>query len=766
MPKIAKFDNYSEVPAADLTAISVLMRGAFDYIVKHLLFDESRYVGYNVSMVDAFNISVAVGGLISGGKVYDTTTVTSLSVTNLLPTSNFREVLVVVSGEEVETDTATRKFLTDVTTRTTQPKPTTTRISRQAGVDLVAGAAAASPSRPSVPAGSLVVASFRISSVGIVDGSIEMETDNSAYSLEKTVASVAVLNANLKKTESLLNTLRSDLASIARFQDQLARSTSVVALDNKMRSAEKHISSLENKMLYALEALAIPDAGTYDGYDSFATADESDTAHAAYTAQLEAGRVRFGEVERALKLTALLNPTDPKVDRTQSGLIMPKGTDTLRIEVDDKDAEVAIASYAVTTTTAKQKTLSRTYTWYASKTGRAAQESYFSTHPNVRLYDPTTSTWVVIDLRTVKWQLIGTGVRHIWKMKITSAYWEQDQVTKTFTGARLAQTFLCAQSGWHRRIDLGFTSIAATGDVHIAICRLTDAGYPDEDEVMETCTVAASALKKWPTWTPFNFDPIWLEKGERYGIIITTTGNHKLGMSQSNDLTNGTLMTWTAGSVWSLDLNEDVCFRLYGVRFDATQVLVEIEDITLTGGITEIQSVLTGYEPALTSLILQARIGGVWRNVDENDETVLVGKPSLVPLRFLFQGTKDVMPALHLAKSAIIASRPLASSVHIAAARTLPSGITTTQVDVYEHAVGFDEDKHDWTVKLLTGAGYATEISPTTVTTRAHSSGVIVRQFQFKGISAISAYKIKTEMSTSDVSTIFDVTERYDYAAG
>lgn len=766
MPKIVKVDNYSEVPSSDLNAISTLLRGAMDYIVKHLLFDEARYVGYSVSAVDAFNLSVSVGALISGGKIYDTTSTTSLSVTQLLPTANYRTVLVVVSGEEVETDTAVRKFLTDVSTRQTQPKPTTTRVARQAGVELVAGAAAASPSRPSVPAGSLVVASFNISSAGIVDGTIEMETDNSAFSLEKTVASVAVLNANLKRTESLLTTLRSDLASIAKAQTGLAPAASVTGLLNRMKTLELHVGSTENKMLTVLETLSLPDTSSFDGFDSFSSDDESETTHAAYTAQLEAGRVRFGEVERTQKLTALLNPNDSKVDKTVSGLIMPKGTDTLRIECDDKDAEVAIASYAVTTTELKQKTLARTYTWYASRTGRAAQMDYFAANPKVRLYDPSTSSWVVIDLTKVKWTLVGTGIRHVWQMRIQSAYWEQDQVTKTFTGARLAQTFLVAQSGWHRRVDLGFTSVAATGDVHIALCKLTDAGYPDEDEVLETCTVSAASLKKWPAWTPFNFDPVWLEKGERYGIIITTTGNHKLGMSKSNDLTNGTLMTWTAGSVWSLDLNEDVCFRLYGVRFDSTQILVEIEDVTLTGGMTEVQSVITGYEPASTALIVQGRIGGVWRNIDESDETVLVSKPTQLPLRFLFKGTKDAMPALNLNKSAIIVSRPLASSVHVSTVRTLPSGVTTDQVDVDEDAIGFDEVKHNWTVSLLTGAGYATEVAATSASTRDLSNGVTRRRWTFKGLPSIGAYKIKTTMTTTDIGDTFDVTSRRDYAAG
>lgn len=765
MPKIVKVDETAQATASDINAIGQLHRAALDYVVKNVLFDEARYVGYAVSKTDAMNLSVAVGALISGGKVFDTTSPSSLSVTSLLPTSNYRTILVVVSGEEVQTDTEVRKFLINASTRLTQPAPTTTRISRQAGVDLIAGAAAAVPSRPSVPAGSLVVASFTIDPTGIVDGSIEMETDNSAFSLEKTVASVAVLNANLKKTESLLTTLRSEIAALAKAQTGLAPATSVTALMNRLGTAERHITATENTMLRVLEHNSLPDLSAYDGYDSFATADESETGHAAYTAALEAGRLRFGTVERTQKYTALLSPNDPKVDKTTGGLIMPAGVDTLRIECDDKDSEVAIASYQVTTTEAKQRTLTRTYTWYASQTGRAAQEAYFAEHPKVRLYDPSASAWVTIDLATVKWKLIGTGVKHIWKLQVQSTYWEQGQVTKTFTGARLCQTFLCAQSGWHRRIDLGVTSKGATGDVHVMVCELDDGGYPDAERVLETATIAVGSLKTWPAWTPVQLDPFWLEKGERYGIIVTTTGNHKLGMSVSDDLTNGTLMTWTSGSVWTVDLRKDMCFRLYGVRHNVTQELVDIEDVTLAGGITEIQSVLTGYEPAGTSLILQARVDGVWRNIDEGDETVLVGKPTQLPLRLLFKGTKDLMPAVDLSKSAVIVSRPLGSSVHVSTERTLPGGVTTTQVDVWEDAYGFDEATHDWTVKLLTGAGYATEVVATSVVTKVLENGRVGRTWTFKGLPAISAYKIKTIMTTSDVSRIFDVSNRRDYAA-
>lgn len=764
MPKIVKFDTYAQATAADLNAISSLLRGSVDYLTRHLLYDEARYIGYNVTAADAYNISVAAGALVVGGRCYDTTTATALSITNLLPSANLRTVLVVVSGEEVETDTETRKFLTDVTTRTTQPKSTTTRISRQANVELIAGTAAASPSRPSVPSGALVVASFTISATGIVSGSLAMETANATFRLETAIAAINTLNANLKKTNSLLTTLRSDIASLAAGQKKLARASEVEALQTRTTTISKHVNVLQNKVSHAYEALSLSDEFSYMGFDTFGTDDESDTGNGAYTAVIEGGRVRFGRAEKTTKLTALLSANDSKVDITTSGLIAPVGTDTLRIECDDKDSEVAIASYQVTTTEMKQKTLTKSFIWYASATGRTAQEDYFASNPKIKLYDPEADAWSTVDLTTVKWKLVGSGKNNIWTVRVTSAYWDKVTTTKTVTGARLCQTFLCAQSGWHRRIDLGFTSIGPTGDVHVALCELDDDGYPDRTAVLETATVAVADLKTWPTWTPFEFDPVWLDKGQRYGIIITTTGNHKLGMSTSDDLTNGTLMTWTSGSIWSIDLAKDACFRLYGIRYAATTVIVDIEDITVAGGITEVQSILHGYEPTGTALILQARIAGVWRSLTSDDQTVLAAKPTQLPLRFVFKGTKDVMPAINISKSAIIASRPLSSSVHVSTVRTLPVNTTTTVVYVTEIATGFDESVHDWTVKLLTGAGYATEVVATAVKTEELLNGRVSRLWKFAGLPAISAYKIETIMTTNNAGVVFDVEKRYDNA--
>lgn len=751
MENKVKVHPYQEVPASEINAIQTYAEDSVDAIVKELLFDEARFTGFATTKVDSMNISVGAGRLVTGGRIYRAAVATSLSLISYVPTTGSRIVLVVVAGDEVETGTATRKFLVDVATRQTQPKAVSTRIARQAVVSLVAGAAAANPVRPSIPAGTIVVASLVLTPSGIA-GAVDAETVNRALSLETTTASVAVLAAALRKANSQLETLRSEIAGLAKAQQG--------------KADQRRVAAIEDAMLFVREKIDMPDTRVTQGYDDFGSDSETDTANPANTSEIDSGRMVFGRVERIKKMTALLNPNDSKVDKTASGLIMPAGVDTLRIECDDKDGEVAIASYQVVQNTLRKLRLSRWWWWYRAFPNPILAQAWLRQQKALRLYNPETDAHETFDLTAaeITWKVEHVAKNNKWKLFINWPYWERGAVTTTYAGARLCQTFLCAQSGWHSRIDLGLTSVAATGDVHVAVCELTDAGYPDENRVLETATVAVAALKAWPNWTVFNCDPFWLERGERYGLIITTAGNHKVGVSTSNDLTNGTLMTWTSGSIWSVDLAKDACFRLYGKRFNATNVIVDIEDLTLPGGIQEIRSAMTGYEPKGTRLVVQARIAGVWRNLDEDDETVLAGAPTQVPLRFVFIGTKDLMPAIDMSKSALVASRPLSTSVHISTERTLPFGVTTTSVKVIEEAVGFKEAQHDWAVHIMHGATFSTAASAASVVTNALANGRVQRTWTFSGLPSISAYKIRTTKSTGTAATEFDVDYRRDWA--
>ncbi len=281
------------------------------------------------------------------------------------------------------------------------------------------------------------------------------------------------------------------------------------------------------------------------------------------------------------------------------------------------------------------------------------------------------------------------------------------------TGSRLAQTFLCAQAGWHKRIDLYFSDAALTGDVHISVCALGTDGDPDLSQIIATSTLSVASIKK-KAWTAINFDPFYLQRGKRYAFVVTTGGNHVLGCAIANGLSNGTLIASTDGVSWQVDLAKDLMFRLYGCKFASTKIIVDIEEVDLSGGIRELQTILTGHQPSGTDLVIQGRIAGVWRNLSEEDDTVLAGGPALVPLRLVFVGTKDLMPAIDLTKSRVIASRPLLSSMHVSTIRSLGSG-TTASVRVSEVSYDFDDAAHDWTCTLLHGGSFTTEVAATTV---------------------------------------------------
>ncbi len=95
-------------------------------------------------------------------------------------------------------------------------------------------------------------------------------------------------------------------------------------------------------------------------------------------------------------------------------------------------------------------------------------------------------------------------------------------------------------------------------------------------------------------------------------MVITTTGAHKVGTSNSNGASYGTMFVSSDGAYWAGDLVKDLLFRIWGCQFSSPRVAIDIEDITLAGGIREISTVLTGHQPAGTDIEIHARIAGVW----------------------------------------------------------------------------------------------------------------------------------------------------------
>jgi len=745
------FNQFSEVPAADLNALQDGVETSVDAIVAELLFDEGRYTNLAVSKSAALELTIGKGRYIKAGKVYRKDEVTTESLASLVPSANSRIVLVIAGGQEVDTETATRKFLIDAVTRQTQPRSVATRTERQVLIDLVAGAASASPVRPAVPTGYVAVASLTLSPSGIVGNPI-MLADNKALSLETAVSAIALLQANDKKFSAMMATLRSDLAGLSK--------------QVRTKADQTTVDRVRVDVVTLRERLDIPDTFSFWGNDSFATDSETDEAFGGYTALVDGGALHPGENAGTTKTVALLTPSDAKLDQT-GALALPVYDEQTLISIDEQNGQVGFASYGVATLTAKRLNPGRIYLYYGQKPGKEYAEAELAENPAVRLKDPVSGDFVLIDLSSAKYRLIKTDDPRCWKLMLTAPYWDYQPVEVTTTGARIAQTFFCSQSGWYTSVDLGFTAPATTGGaaVHIKICELTDAGTPDLDSVLANTTVAAADLQTWPDWTHVPLGPVFLRKGQRYAVVIVSTGNHFLGTALTGDYTQGTLLASTDGTTWDADLGADLVMQLNAAKFRALRRVIELEDITLASGITQLSWAFTGVEPSGTDIILQGRVGGVWRTIGTVDDTILTTAPTQVQLRMVLLGTRDVQPGIDLTKSRVWATHPRVSSVHVSSPRTLPVGATTTSVTVREVSRTFSEALHDWGCKLLTGAGYATEVAASTVRTSRSADGAVTRTWVFTGLPAINAYRIQTTLTLTDITKPFAVTWRSDAAA-
>lgn len=743
-----KFNTAQEVPASELNALQDAAQAAMDHIVKVLLFDEGRFSGLMVSKNSALEIAIGKGYFINNGAIYPKTEDTAANLQSFLPSTGLRKVLVLVSGETANGATESRRFLIDAATRATQPRQVSTRTIRQASIDIVAGVASNSPSRPAVGAGWKVVAELTIGPSGITVDPV-MEEANRALTLESAIAAIALLQAQDRKFSSMMDTIRSEITGLAQ--------------ELRTKANDARVTYVVKDVLNLREKLDIADANSHFGFDNFVTDSESDEAFSGYTARVEGGTLQMGMATNATKLIALTNPNDAKLDISESGLILPASTSELRLECNDYDTGVSIASYGVSTIVGKKLNLSRTYIFYATKAGRSFAEAYLSKNKNVRVRNPADNAWQTISLDGKTWKIeqIGGNLK-AWKLMVSEAYWDFDAVDLSTSGSRIAQTMLNSQGGWYKRVDFYLVDKGSSGNVTVTVCELTEAGTPNLGRILSVATVAYSSLNKG--WNNVAlFDPFYLVRGRRYGIVLTTPGAHVVGASLSNGITHGTLLASGDGTSWQVDLAKDLMFRLYACKFNSTKVVIDIEDVDLAGGIREVQAMLTGYQPSGTDLVLEGRIAGAWRSLTQEDETVLNSAPSVLPLRLVFIGTKDLMPAIDLSKSRVIASRPLLTSTHISTIRSLGAG-TTSSIKVIEVSDDFDEAAHDWVVTILSGAGYATVTTAASVTTKKSVDGRTQRTWIFSP-SAIGAYRVKTVLTASSIDNLFSVFGRQDEAS-
>ena len=338
--------------------------------------------------------------------------------------------------------------------------------------------------------------------------------------------------------------------------------------------------------------------------------------------------------------------------------------------------------------------------------------------------------------------------------------------TRTIAGSMVAQTFLAHQSGWLTGINLFFTEVSEQGDIWMSICE-TSLGQPDARRSLASVSVAAKAVRLSPTQTPFTLpQPVFLEAGKLYAIVLLTQGGHKIALTQGTDYTQGTLFSSTDGAYYQGDLTKDLMMQLRFARFKNPRTVVELQSLSLDGGIADLDFSAVCVEPANTELFFEYRKEGdnSWYPMQGGSAGNLMGKPPLIHLRAVFRGDQYVMPSLDFPGSVFQAARPGKSFRHISTPRIVPQ--PTKEVAVTLLLENWDANKHTCTVKLRDAAGTgltaASSVSEQVVLGAALPS--IMRKWTFNLPTPIQQYRMQVEGSSTNELDLFHVAYRHDLA--
>jgi len=725
MSKTVIFRDRQETQAADFNNLGLYQQAALDAVVADAVTDDRRYTGFATTQETATSVRVGVGRLYQAGAVYEALSDSVSNLANHLPLANRRYVAVTVFGQTIETETEPRDFLIDLTTGETEPQAVPMLSLRQAQIAIYGGVESVDPQLPAIADNACLVAVVLMGTTGII--SIEAYGPNALPSVEKNSADIADLKAFQTATEPKVSSLTSELAA-------LNVKTSGKAELSAVFDIIRDIARVKDK-------LGLP--ANYSAYSSdfFQDTSQLDTALSGLTYKLQ-DSILFPDAANGTFPLALFNPYDANVTRSATDLVLPKYTSASVLKTEGYAGDISASQYQVQTNTLTAKT---SYVYYY-RYGWAW--NWYNYYYHYR--------W---DLADYYYYNYYDGYYGYWYAQPVTTYVNTVSTT-SYNGSLLAQTFLATRAGWVTQLDLFLTKVGANGDVTVAICETTD-GKPNLKQTLTRVTVAQAALKKYPTATPFQFPAAFLEAGKRYAFVIITQGDHYVARVDANKFTQGTLFYGSDGDYFQGDLTKDLMFNLYMAKFAAPRTEVMLQNVSVAGGITDIEIAAQQVVPDGTQLTYEIQVAGNWYPLSELEK--LATKPDIVPLRAVFLGTNDLAPAIQLGANAITASRPALAVTTYSALRTLAVGEQDFRIDVV--AANYDAAKNTLIAQLVDNAGANPVTASLVETLEENADGNAVRKrFTFNLGSPRTTYKIKLTGTRTSDGPPFAITECTDIA--
>lgn len=754
--KLVYYRDRQELQAEDLNNTGQFARTSLDHVVEDGIYEGKAWTQFVFTKTATAELTVSDGRMYSGGAVYVAETDTIFDMLTHLPTVNKKWAGIVAWGQNIETDTQPRDFLIDAMDGTTEPQAVPMEKLRKANINVVYGVEAAQPEKPLIDNTNVIIGWVLLNSTDIE--SFELATEYKLPQVGRNATAINSLEAWRTLIGARVDSLASELARIIGKLSGLGEASvlSEIAADV---ARLKEINELQSGYV------------SY-GADRYLDSSQTETLNVNNLCLVEEG-VRFKAIAENLAAVALFNPIEPNV-KVSSGLILPTYTEKWVPVVNQFSQSNSISQYTYGTHSAVQKTMARTRIRYGEERTVCTNARWWKSGK----YDAATNTfrigaetWNVLSGNTNTHSFL--RLRRFWYDTYEETYWEHITVNHSISGMLVGQTFIQPQTAWVPALGLYFTQKGSTGDVHVLLTEVSDNGTPNINKAIMKATlpvanIVADSTGKTATKVPIQ--PTLLESGKRYGIVLISAGNHYIGMAPGTAYSQGTFFVSVDGAYQIGSFDKDMMFGLYFAQFPVARREINLQSISLSGGITNIDIMASMAVPESCDLTFEVQIAGVWKPLTDvtSGNTVLYGLPALIPLRAVFTGTTDIQPGIDTTASRLYYSRPSTTFKQIS------SQIATTATQTFKVIVlleNYYETNHDLTCTIQVG-GAGGELNPSSTVDKTLDPPVdartinhlrVQRTFTFNSsilTAPQSNFRITLDGATTSALDTFHIAER------
>jgi len=242
-------------------------------------------------------------------------------------------------------------------------------------------------------------------------------------------------------------------------------------------------------------------------------------------------------------------------------------------------------------------------------------------------------------------------------------------------------------------------------------------------------------------------------------VALVTGAGHRVGFTEGTEYTQGILMYTQDGAYFTQAAERDLMLRLNFARFVSPRAVVQMQPLQLAGGVQELDLLYDSAVPAGCRLVWEYQTGGLWRPVTP-DTPPAFGGAALVPLRAVFIGTQDLMPAVRPGNAQVTVRRRGTAFVHVSTSRVLGTPSQNIRVRLlledFSAAAGHTVD-----CRLIVGAA---TVAATSFRDEVVDGRSLWREFRFALGANTGAYRIRIDGAGVTGTNPWHVAERYDLA--